>query len=83
MTDKATLFKKCIAAIFQRDDFVIAISTGTPGPFRKITAMIIGSDGKVLGYAKIGETPLAIQGIHSEVRILNQKRVVSKFFCLV
>jgi hypothetical protein len=32
MTDKTSLFKKCIADVFQRDDLALAISTGTPSP---------------------------------------------------
>jgi len=70
MTDKSSLFKKCIADVFQRDDLALAISTGTPGPFKKITTMIMDSEGKVLGYAKIGETELAIESIKNEASIL-------------
>ena len=70
MTDKSKLLQECISHIFGRSDSTLAISTGTPGPFRKITAMILNSDGKISGYAKIGETPLAIQRIKHEAKIL-------------
>lgn len=69
-SEQASLFKKCIADVFEKDDIVLSISTGTPSPFRKITAMIMDSKGNVLGFAKIGETPLAIQRIKRETKIL-------------
>ncbi len=64
------LLKKCILEVLRRYDITFAISTGTPGPFRKITAMIMDSGGNVLGFAKIGEAPLAIQRIKNEAKIL-------------
>lgn len=70
LADESEELRKCIAEVFKRDDFVLALSTGTPGPFRKITAMIIAYDGKVLGYARIGETPLAIERIKNESNVL-------------
>jgi hypothetical protein len=70
MTDQTGLFQKCINDVFQRDDICLSLSTGTPGPFRKITAMIMDSGGNVLGFAKIGETPLAIGRIKNEAKIL-------------
>lgn len=81
LVDESELLKKCIAEVFKRDDFVLAISTGTPGSFRKITAMIIDSNGKVLGYAKIGETPPAIERIKNEARIL--KQIVNSYWLSV
>ena len=62
--------KKCIADIFKRDDLALAISTGTPGPFRKITAMVMDSNGKNLGFVKIAKTPLAVERIKNEANIL-------------
>jgi len=72
MIDKPVLLRKCIVNIFQQDNIALAISAGTPGPFRKITAMIMDSGGNVLGFAKIGETTLAIQRIKNEGKILKQ-----------
>ncbi len=66
----SNLIKEVIANVFHRDDVVLAISTGTPSPFRKLTAMIMDSGGKVLGYAKIGETSLAIKRIKNEAKTL-------------
>ncbi|NWF75572.1 MAG: hypothetical protein HXY53_03200 [Nitrospirae bacterium] len=60
--------KKIISGVIKKDDIAIALSTGTPGPFRKITAMIMDSRGNVLGFAKIGETPLAIERIKNEAK---------------
>lgn len=70
LSDESDALRKCIFNVFKRDDFALALSTGTPGPFRKITAMVISSDGRVLGFAKIGETPLAIERIKNEAKIL-------------
>lgn len=70
LSDESEGLRKCIADVFECDDFVLALSTGTPGPFRKITAIVIASDGRVLGFAKIGETPLAIERIKNEARVL-------------
>jgi len=69
-SEQASLFMKCITDVFGKEDIALAISTGTPSPFRKITAMIMDSKGNVLGFAKIGETPLAIQRIKRETKIL-------------
>ena len=62
--------REVIINVFQTKDIVLAFSTGTPGPFRKITAMIMDSAGNVLGFAKIGETQLAIQRIKHEASVL-------------
>ncbi len=62
--------KETITNIFHHDNLSLALSTGTPGPFRKITAMIMDSGGNVLGFAKIGETPLVIERIKNEAKIL-------------
>lgn len=70
MTDVSDLLKECLIRVFQRDDIAFALSTGTPGPFRKMTTMIMESEGNVLGYAKIGETPLATARIKHEANTL-------------
>lgn len=62
--------KEILTNIFHQDNLSLALSTGTPSPFRKITAMIMDLNGEVLGYAKIGETPLAIGRIKNEAKIL-------------
>jgi len=76
--DENQEFKNCIKKVFKRNDFVLAISTGSPGPFRKITGMIMASDGKILGYAKIGKTSLAIERIKNEASVLKELRVRSR-----
>jgi len=69
-SEHASLFMKCITDVFGKEDIALAISTGTPSSFRKITSMIMDSRGNVLGFTKIGETPLAIQRIKRETKIL-------------
>jgi len=61
--------KQHILDIYGRNDIAL---TGTPGPFRKITEMIMDSDCNNLGYVKIGETPLPIEKIKNEAKILKQ-----------
>lgn len=70
--NKAEQLRQYITNVFKRDDITMALSTGTPSPFKKITAMIMDSEGKVLGYAKIGETELAIERIKNEATILKE-----------
>lgn len=70
LVDEDGTLKKILVNLFKRDDLVLAISTGTPGAFRKVTAMILNSEANVLGYVKIGETPLAIERIKNEAKIL-------------
>jgi len=65
-------FKRQVEAVFDRDDIVLALSTGTPGPFRKTTVCIMSGNGKILGYAKIGKTPLAISKIKHEASVLRK-----------
>lgn len=67
---EASAFRKNLEIIFKRDDLALSLSTGTPSPFRKLTAMIMSSEKKVVGFAKIGETPLAIGRIKNETKIL-------------
>jgi len=62
--------KNLLSLVFRQNDLTIAISTGTPGPFRKITGMILNSNGDVLGYIKIAETPLAIERLKNEINML-------------
>jgi len=68
----ADQLRRQIEAVFHRDNTALAISTGTPGPFRKITACIISEDGKILGYAKIGNSALAIRRIKHEATVLKK-----------
>lgn len=69
-TDESGKLKECIEEVFNRDDFALGISTGILGPFCKVTAMIMDSDGRTLGFAKIGKTSLAIKRIKNEANIL-------------
>lgn len=70
LVDEKETLKKILVNLFKKDDLFLSISTGTPRPFRKITAMILDSEAKVLGYIKIGETPLSIERIKNEIKIL-------------
>jgi len=73
LSDEDSLeLKTSLEDIFKTDDFVPAISIGESGPFRWITGMIVGSDSRILGYLKIGESPLAIEKIKNEARILTE-----------
>jgi len=71
-TEVSEKLRNCIEDTLERSDFALAISTGTPSPFRKIAAMIISSDGTILGCVKIGSTLRAIERIKHEVSILKR-----------
>jgi thymidylate kinase len=64
--------KNKLVEILGMDDIVMPISTGTPSPFRKITGIVMSSDGKPQACIKIGETPLAIERIKNEAKILKE-----------
>lgn len=74
-TEVSIKLRNCIENALKRDDFALAISTGTRGPFRKTTAMIISSDATIIGYVKIGNTLPAIERIKHEASILKQLRL--------
>lgn len=56
--------------LFSVDDVYLAFSTGTPGYYRKITAQIMSSKGKILAYAKIATTKQAQLMLIHEYKIL-------------
>jgi hypothetical protein len=60
----------CLSQVFQLNHLTLAVSTGTPGPFQKSTIMIMDSEGKVLGFAKIGELLLAKERLKREALML-------------
>lgn len=72
--DESGALRRCMEGIFGRTALVPAISTGTPGPFRKITVMIQSKDGNILGYAKIGESALAQERVKNEAKVLKSLR---------
>ncbi len=69
-SDKSSLLKNKLREIFAREDVVMAISTGTPSPFRKITGLAMSLDGESLACVKIGDTPLAIERLKNEAKML-------------
>lgn len=79
MADKSQLLREYINSIVQRDDFTLAISTGTPSPFRKITGIVMSSDGVALACVKIGEISLAINRIKNEANMLKHIALSSSF----
>lgn len=71
--------KEIIVENLKRDDIVIALSTGTPSPFRKITGIVMSHNAEPLAYVKIGETPLAISRIKNEANMLKHIALSSWF----
>lgn len=69
-SEEANQLKKCITKLFGKSDFSLAISTGTPGPFNKLTAVVITSKGEILAFVKVGESPQAIDRIRNEAKVL-------------
>jgi len=67
-------FRRILSDLFGRGDLVPSLSTGTPGPFRKATAMIISPDGAILGYVKIGRARAARERIKHEAEVLKDLR---------
>ena len=51
-------------------DIYLAFSTGTPGYYRKTTAQIMSRDGRILAYAKIGDTLQAKKMLTQEAEML-------------
>jgi len=70
--DNSQKIRHCIENVFGRKNLSLALSTGSPGPFRKLTALVISPDGDILGYLKIARTPSAIERITHEARILRK-----------
>jgi len=69
-TEVSEKLRNCIEDTLKRNDFALAISAGTPGPY--ITAMIVASDGTTLGYLKLGTTLPAIERIKHEASTLKR-----------
>lgn len=63
--------RKKLEEIFGGQNMTMALSLGTPSPFRKITGLVMTKDGTALAYVKLGETALAIERIKYEAKMLS------------
>ena len=70
-TRNENAIKKFIAKTFDRDDILLTMSIGI-GPFSKITASIMTYGGDILGYIKMGITPLSAETIIKEANALRE-----------
>lgn len=61
-----------LSEVLGRKNIEIALSTGTPGYYRKVTAQVMASDGKILAYAKLADTDQAKKLLEQEARILRR-----------
>jgi hypothetical protein len=52
------------------DSISVALSTGTPGYYRKMTAQLMSKDGHILAYAKIAVTQQARRMLRQEIKVL-------------
>jgi len=75
-SDCSEKLKHRIERLFKRNNLSLAISMGTPGPFRKLTALIMAPNAETLGYLKIARTPSAIERIRNEASFLRDLKVM-------
>ncbi|MCK4391082.1 MAG: hypothetical protein KAV83_12700 [Desulfobacterales bacterium] len=61
-----------LSEVLGRGDIEIALSTGTPGYYRKVTGQVMAPDGKILAYAKIADTDQAKKLVEHEANILRR-----------
>ncbi|MBW7923400.1 MAG: hypothetical protein H3C59_01510 [Burkholderiaceae bacterium] len=61
-----------IARHFGAGDAEFAYFTGTDGPHRKLTVQVMGRNGAILGYAKVGSGDAAAVLLQREAQILRQ-----------
>jgi thymidylate kinase len=59
-----------LKGVLGSQDLTYAISLGTPGPHRKPVVQIMTSDGKVVGYAKVGRDDATNRLVQNEVQTL-------------
>lgn len=71
--DENISLRKILEDLFKRKNIVLAVSTGSKAASRKTTAMIMSADkAEIIGYAKIGESNLAIERINHEAQVLDK-----------
>jgi len=75
-SDGSEKLRLCIERLFNRNNLSLALSMGTPGAFRKLTALIMAPDAEILGCLKIARTPLAIERIKNEAEVLRNLKVM-------
>ncbi len=61
-----------IANVFRKDNLVFSLSLGTPGVHRKPVIQIMESDGKILGFMKVGWNCVTKKLVENEISILNK-----------
>lgn len=61
-----------LSEVLGRKDIEIALSTGTPGYYRKVTAQVMAPDGKILAYAKLADTDQTKKLVEQEANILRR-----------
>jgi len=64
------LVEELLASAVPGPSAAVAMSTGTPGPARKVTLASFDSAGRMLAIAKVGTTPLASQLLAQEAAFL-------------
>ncbi len=63
-------FLKHLRDVLGREDIVVAVSLGTPGPHRKPVLLALTREGKTLAYAKVGSTDVTNALVQREADIL-------------
>ena len=59
-----------LARVVNTSEFSIAVSSGTPGPRRKLTIQLTTNDGSVLAYVKYGDRPTTGLLVQKEAQFL-------------
>jgi len=77
-TDESNQLCRVLQELFNDNDLTPALSTGTPGPFHKIICLVLNSKAGIIGYAKIGKAPHAIERIKNEAKILRELKIIFK-----
>jgi hypothetical protein len=61
-----------LSEVLGKEDVEIALSAGTTGYYRKVTAQVMAPDGKILAYAKLADTDQTKKLLHQEAKILKR-----------
>jgi len=80
---KQTFLLEYIKEILGRQDITFGISLGTPGPYRKPVIQVITSDGKILGYVKVGWNEATNKLVRHEVQVLETLAQLSPLSFLI
>ncbi len=73
-TGKSVSFIQWVNKILGVPASKLAVYTGVPGYYRKTTVQIMSNDGRILGYAKIAESPQSKTRLRHEIRVLKLLR---------